>query len=292
MLHLTAPAKINLILHVTGKQASGFHDLQSLFTFIPTIHDSLKISLKNSEESSFSLEIDGPFAYDLPPPQTGNSILTAATWFQQKVAPSKRTALIRLTKNLPIASGIGGGTSDAAAIIAGLLQLWDISLSPQEKWALVLASGELGADVPVCLAYQLGLGVTFWLEGSGKDTLPIPIEDNSSFHYVLVNPKRPVSTADAFKRLTKPYSSPIPAPSQVSFEFLKNHKNDLAPPASQICPAIKPILIAIQKTPECLLSRLSGSGATCFGLFATEEGAQQAAILLQKEFPTGWVQKS
>lgn len=285
MLHQLAPAKLNLMLHVTGKQSSGYHELQSLFTFVPSIHDYLEIS----QGDSLSLEIIGPFAQDLLPPYTSNTIIKAANWLQRKLSCSKGT-LIRLTKDLPIASGIGGGSSDGAAAIAGFLTLWDISLSIQEKWDLVLASGELGADVPVCLAYQFGFGTAFWIEGSGKDTLPVPVEDKSTAFYVLVNPNSPVSTADVFRLTVPPYSRPVSPPSQVSFEFVVSHQNDLTFLASQVCPAITSVLEALEKTPECLLARLSGTGATCFGLFETQAAAQQAASLLHQKYPSWWIQ--
>lgn len=291
-----APAKINLMLHVTNKQASGYHTLQSLFTFVPSIHDRLDISKNKSSTRTVSLEITGPFSLDLPSPEcselhASNSIIKAATWLQNIVNCSKGV-IIHLTKNLPIASGIGGGSSDAAAAIAGLLHLWDISLTTEEKWNLVMASGELGADVPACLAYQFGFGTSFWIEGSGKETLPIPVKDTNPFFYVLVNPTCAVPTADVFRHLTPPYSTPILPPSQVTFDFVAGYRNDLTTPASQVCPTINLVLAALRSTPGCILTRLSGSGATCFGLLKTQESAEQVASHLRQKYPSWWVKCS
>jgi 4-diphosphocytidyl-2-C-methyl-D-erythritol kinase len=267
-------------LHVTAKLETGYHHLQSVITFVQDIHDILEITTS----SGISLEITGPFSKNLQKNQN-NSVVQAAQWFSSyfdRPIPYH----VRLVKNLPIASGIGGGSSDAAAIIAALLCQENISLKAEDQQSLILASGELGADVPVCLAYQLGMGKTFWIEGTGAQELPFPLEMQEDFSLVLVNSLKAVSTPEVFRLLKSPYTIPLSKQKKVDLPFIQSMKNDLETPATLLCPEIQECLAALRQQPGCLMAQLSGSGATCWGLFQSKQEAYQASLNLNSKW---WV---
>jgi len=273
------------MLHVVGRLVDGYHHLQSLIAFA-SIGD--EITVEKAESSS--LTIDGLFAPHVPL-AAENSVVEAARWLKERFSGIEQ-AHIHLTKKLPIASGIGGGSSDAAATIAALLKCHNISLSTEEEEALILASGELGADVPVCLAHQFGWGPMMWIDSSGRETLPIPVDVSLPGVLVLVNPGVPVSTATIFNKIHPPYTLPqdfingfaTHYPGDL-LAYLKVQKNDLMDVAIAQEPKIGKVIQALQKSPGCLLTRMSGSGGTCFAVFEDEKSAKSA--LLQK-MPNAW----
>jgi 4-diphosphocytidyl-2-C-methyl-D-erythritol kinase len=284
-----APAKVNLMLHVVGRLPDGYHHLQSLVTFA-SIGDQVTFE----KAAPFRLTIDGVFG-DQVPLTANNSVVLAVRWLEKKY-PGIGQAHIHLTKNLPVASGIGGGSSDAAATIAGLLQGFGISLSRADEEALILGSSELGADIPLCLAHQLGWGPMLWIEGSGRDTLPIPLNLSLPGPMLLVNPGVHVSTPAIFKRVHPPYT--MPQDFRHTFEkdfqgdlfaYLRGQKNDLMAPAMGEEPKIKEVMEALQNTPGCLLAGMSGSGATCFAVFEDKKIAQAAQTGLLTKMPEAWV---
>jgi 4-diphosphocytidyl-2-C-methyl-D-erythritol kinase len=265
-----APAKVNLALHVTGRRADGMHLLDSLVAF-PRLGDLVEAE----PAEGLSLSVDGPFARDLGA-GADNLVLRAALLLR----PPGRGAALRLRKSLPVASGLGGGSADAAATLRLLARLWQV---PSPEPAETLA---LGADLPVCLA-----GRPARMRGIGEDLAPVALP---SFWLVLANPGVPLATAAVFAGLAGRSSPPMPAPPAFAdaaglFAFLADQRNDLEPPAAALAPAVGEAKAALATQPGCRLARMSGSGATCFGLFATEPAALAAAAGIRRAAPAWWV---
>ena len=264
----TARAKINLTLHVTGRRADGYHELDSLVVFAD-LGD--QISLRRAE--NLRLTVTGPFSAGVPTDQT-NLVLQAAK------AAGIVGADITLEKNLPAAAGIGGGSSDAAALLRAAEKSHGVDLPSHDR---ILA---LGADVPMCVlarAAQIG-GI-----GGQID----PVQGLPPLPAVLVNPGVAVHTAEVFYRLEGSFGHPMsPSPDTCDrgdfMVWLRNQRNDLQPPAMTLAPVIGEVLGALNaQHPEC--ARMSGSGATCFGLFKTTRLAEDAAAAISKVHPDWWV---
>ena len=261
---MLARAKINLYLHVVGRRADGYHLLDSLIVFAET---GDKIAAAPAAE--LSLKIDGPFAGKLVA-DADNLVLRAARGLQE-LTGTKAGAAITLTKNLPVASGIGGGSADAATTLQALAALWKVI--PDQDALAKLALG-LGADVPVCLA-----GRPSFIGGIGEEIMPagkLP-----AAHLLLVNPGIATPTPAVFKTRTGGFSpagrwSEPPRDAAALAHALGERRNDLTEAAIRVTPAIRDVLAAIAATRDVLLTRLSGSGATCFGLYATAEAAAVA----------------
>lgn len=274
----TAPAKINLALHVTGQREDGYHLLDSLVTFA-TSGD--RLTARPDSEDSFS--ISGPFADGLET-DGGNLVLRARDLLRAALAAVGIAAppvALHLEKNLPIASGIGGGSADAAATLRALSRLWS---APLDTAALASLALRLGADVPMCLSGRPAMA-----RGIGEDLTPA--SSLPELHLLLVNPLKPVSTPDCFRRLDDRNNPPLAAlptgvdlPSWVS--FLADQRNDLQAPAQALVPDISRILTLLRLT-GARLARMSGSGATCFGLFETAEQARAAGESIAAAQP-GW----
>jgi len=263
-LTIVARAKVNLCLHVTGLRQDGYHlldsivgfaDLGDVLTFIPA--------------ESLTLTIGGPFADGLSG-QDENLILRAARCFD-----SATGAAIHLQKNLPIASGIGGGSADAAATLRALSILWD---SPLPSAAAQLA---LGADVPVCV-----VGETVRMRGVGERI--DPVAGLPALPVVLINPGVGVSTPAIFNALSNK-ENPALGTGKPSLEWLQKQRNDLQKPAINMVPEIAETLAALELSGAGMV-RMSGSGATCFGVFTTTQAAQTAAASIHKSNPDWWVQ--
>lgn len=269
-ISLFAPAKLNLFLHVTGKRPDGYHTLQSLMVFVD-VGDNITLSPHNS----LKIDAGGRFAASLQNP-ADNLIYKAAMLLSEhyKVPPH---AKISLTKNLPVAAGIGGGSSDAAAALQGLAHLWNL---PEEPATLAQLAQKIGADVPACL-----LRKPLWAEGIGEKTTPIP--HLPEMHFVLVNPLVPTPTATVFKNFAGSFSAPVTL--SADLEQVKTYRNDLTDAAIMTTPVIRDVLAALTKTSDCFFHRLSGSGATCFGLYASREAADHTAKTLQKTHPDWWI---
>lgn len=264
-----ARAKVNLALHVTGRRADGYHLLDSLVVF-PGLGDRLEAE----PGPGLSLSIDGPFGRDLDA-GPANLVMRAAGLFA-----GGQGAALRLEKSLPVASGIGGGSADAAATLRLLARLWRLPLPAPDA---VLG---LGADVPVCLA-----GRSCRMQGIGEALTPVALP---SFAIVLVNPGVPVPTGAVFAGLASrdnPGLGALPRfPDACAlFDWLAGQRNDLEPPAVACAPSIGQALAALAAQPDCRLARMSGSGATCFGLFATLPAALAAADALRRAAPDWWV---
>lgn len=262
-----APAKINLALHVTGQRADGYHLLDSLVVFAE-VGDWVEVAASDS----LSLRIAGPQAAVLPVTDD-NLVLRAARAMGV-------TAAITLEKHLPIASGIGGGSADAAATLRALERLCGIALP---NAAQVLA---LGADVPACLA-----GRPMRMQGVGEVLSALPALPALSV--VLVNPGVAVSTPAVFKALPCKNNAAMQAMPECrdAAEFsawLAEQRNDLEAAAQGLAPVIGDVKAALAAQSGCLLARMSGSGATCFGLFAKAEAAEAARQAIAEQHPDWW----
>jgi 4-diphosphocytidyl-2-C-methyl-D-erythritol kinase len=275
-----APAKINLYLHVTGKRDDGYHLLDSLVVFAG-IGDSVAVA----PAERLTLTIDGPMAAGLPTDQT-NIVWKAAQALAARVGGAPGAA-ITLTKRLPVASGIGGGSADAAATLRALERLWRVELAAADRHALALS---LGADVPVCLA-----GHPARMSGIGERLESVPALP--PLWLTLVNPRVPLSTPAVFKARQSCFSDPAPlettprdAPHLAA--LLAARRNDLTAAAISLAPEVATALAALAARPDCLLARMSGSGATCLGLFASEDAARAAARALAATHPGWWCESA
>lgn len=265
-----APAKVNLCLHVTGQRVDGYHLLDSLVVFAD-VGDVIEVRAA----PDLSLRVIGPQAQGLPVGED-NLVLRAARAFAGAAG-----AEITLTKNLPVASGIGGGSADAAATLRALARLWAMPLPDADS---VL---RLGADVPACLA-----GQPLRMQGIGERLQPLP--DLPAAHLVLINPGVAVATPDVFKALPAKNNPALPdmpgfASAVEMAQWLAAQRNDLEGPALQLAPVIGAVKQALTTAPGCLLARMSGSGATCFGLFADPAQAHSACAAISAAQPDWWV---
>ncbi len=275
---VTAPAKVNLYLHVTGRRDDGYHLLDSLISFAG-VGDTLRVR----PADALRLSVSGPFAAAVP---TGpdNLVLRAARMLAD-IAGIEARADIQLTKRLPVAAGIGGGSADAAAALKALMALWSVSPAAADVRREALS---LGADVPVCLA-----GHPACVAGIGEDIADAP--RLPPCWMVLVNPGVALSTPAVFKYRDGPFSvaAPLdtpPADADELAQALAQRSNDLTVSALSLAPEVGTVLAELDLLPGALLSRMSGSGATCFALFATHEEAEQGAQRLRQEYPDWWIE--
>ncbi|MGV1957892.1 4-(cytidine 5'-diphospho)-2-C-methyl-D-erythritol kinase [Agrobacterium sp. 22-214-1] len=271
-----APAKINLALHVTGQRADGYHLLETLVTFTEA-GDTIRI--RDADADSFS--ISGPFGDLLRAGDGGDNLVTRARdLLRDALASTGQPAppvAIHLEKNLPVASGIGGGSADAAATLRGLLRHWRAGIAPD---ALASTALTLGADVPMCLESR-----SLIARGIGEDIEPVT--DLPELAMVLANPLKAVSTPEIFRRLQTKTNPPLPASATIGWmDFLAQSRNDLQPPAQALLPEIGEIIGLLSQEGAALV-RMSGSGATCFGIFHSLEAARKAETSLRKKRP-GW----
>ena len=275
MVSERAPAKINLFLHVGVRRADGFHPLQSLAVFT-AMGDVLDIE----DAPSLSLTIQGPFAKGLDG-EGDNLVLRAA----RALDSDPQSAKLTLTKNLPVASGIGGGSADAAAALRGLRRLWN--LDKDEAGLRHIAAG-LGSDIPACV-----LSAACFMEGRGE--ILRPLLSLPRVPMLLVNPGVAVPTKDVFAALQTRSGVEMSLP-QGRFQdtadllrFLETTRNDLEEPARRLQPVIGEVLSAMVALPGALLARMSGSGATCFAIFADDDCCARAADKLKQAQPNWWI---
>jgi len=271
-----APAKVNLALHVVGQRTDGYHLLESLAVFT-RFGDSITVEPTATDEFS----VTGQFAADVP--ATGSNLVIRARDAFRKAFPDTAGApfAIELDKHMPVASGIGGGSSDAAATLRAMAAMFDIERDDPRLTAI--AAG-LGADVPMCLAARPTIA-----RGIGEQLQPVAGLPPLSL--VLVNPGVAVATPAAFAALAQKDNPPLPAPpvnvdASGLADWLAGTRNDLSAPAMALAPQIGDALAAIEAT-RPLLARMSGSGATCFGLFADAVSAESAARTIAAQKP-GW----
>lgn len=270
-----APAKINLALHVTGRRADGYHLLESLAVFT---RFGDRVSASAGRVDSFS--ISGPTAGAVPG-DGGNLVLQA----RDRLRGDRKFPPVALTleKNLPAAAGVGGGSSDAAAALKALARHWGIET---DSALMTQVARDLGADVPMCLAARPLIA-----RGIGHDIEPL--ERFPALSLVLVNPGVAVSTPDVFRALSSRANPPLtPLPDEPEFDaviaWLAATRNDLETPAMKIVPAIADALAALRRS-GAAFARMSGSGATCFGIFETDGRARQAAAAISASKPSWFV---
>jgi 4-diphosphocytidyl-2-C-methyl-D-erythritol kinase len=261
-----ARAKVNLYLRVTGRRPDGYHLLDSLAVFAEAAD-----AVTATGAAALSLAVEGPEAGGLGA-EPDNLVLRAARALAAATGREARAALT-LTKNLPVASGIGGGSADAAAALRALDALWGTGL---DQAALRAIGATLGADVPVCVGSRPAR-----MQGIGEmlsEVPPLP-----AFCLLLVNPRVAVPTPAVFRARQGGFSAPAEMPARFAdladfVAWLRPLGNDLEAAAIAICPPIAEVLAAIAAQPGCLLARMSGSGATGFGVFATVAEARAAKL--------------
>lgn len=266
-------AKVNLFLHVVGRRADGYHLLDSLAVF-PAVGDRLRVR----PAPELTLAIEGRFG-DVLTAEPDNLVLRAARALAASCGIRSGASIV-LEKNLPVASGIGGGSADAAAALRALQPLWRMAL---DDTRLASIAQSLGADVPVCLASQPAR-----MQGIGEILKPAPMLPDCGM--VLVNPGVAVSTPEVFRARAPGFTPEAILPdfwlnAAALAETLRGTRNDLEPPAIALCPVIDDVLAALRAESGCLLARMSGSGATCFALFPTASQAVEAARHLARP---GW----
>jgi 4-diphosphocytidyl-2-C-methyl-D-erythritol kinase len=275
-IEISVPAKVNLHLQVVGKRPDGYHLLDSLVTFA-----DVGERLLAERADTFSLTIEGPFAASLLQDED-NLILRAARRLAEK-CPSITGAAFILQKHVPVASGLGGGSADAAAALKLLLKLYEVSLPEKELHEIALS---LGADVPMCLWSR-----PLRAEGVGEKLKPasLPV-----MPLVLVNPGFEMPTADVFAALAPEFASVslpelLPEDAEALIAWLATQENSLQGAATSLKPEIRKVLEMLKARRGCLLARMAGSGATCFGIFSDGVSANLAAKILAHDHPLWWV---
>ncbi len=278
-----ARAKINLALHVTDRRADGYHDLDSLVVFA-----SAGDRLTARPANTLSLSVQGRGS-DTLPLGPDNSVLAAARSLMAHaeangMKPACAGADLVLEKNLPISAGIGGGSADAAASLRALNRLWGLNLPHH---VLEQIGTRLGADVAICVGSK-----TCRMEGIGEQLSPLDALQMPRLELVLVNPGLPVATPMVFQALQNPRQSPLPPFPKQNLQswlgWLAATRNDLFEPACGLCPEIRDVISALDQK-AALLSRMSGSGATCFGVFDNPHAAEVAANALKTRHPNWWI---
>lgn len=266
-----APAKINLALHVLTRREDGYHELDSIVAFAG-VADQLTFA----EAEDWQLDITGPFAAGLSGGED-NLVLKAGRAFAETYPGQTGKFHITLEKNLPVASGIGGGSADAAATLRALARLSGLT----ERDELAKVAVKIGADVPVCL-----LGKTCRMQGMGE-RLDV-LDDVPAMPAVLINPGVALTTAKVFAGLA--LAPGHKAFSGLAFDVdLSSHRNDLTVPALVLAPEIGKVLAALRAAPGVRFARMSGSGATCFGIFESDQAAQLAAQEISLTHTEWWI---
>ncbi|WP_242137170.1 4-(cytidine 5'-diphospho)-2-C-methyl-D-erythritol kinase [Sphingomonas sp. TREG-RG-20F-R18-01] len=267
MITERAPAKINLALHVRARRADGYHELETLFAFVA---DGDTVTLA---PGPLSLTITGPFAAGLSG-EGDNLVLRAARGFAERFGTSVGGAFT-LDKHLPVASGIGGGSADAAAALRALARANDIATDDPRLFDL---AADLGSDVPACLLGRTALG-------QGRGERLDPLDGPTGMPALLVNPGVAVSTAAVFKAWDGVDRGGMPDGDVLSLALAG--RNDLEAPARALAPEIDAVL-AVLSDGVPVLARMSGSGATCFALYATLADRAAATARIRAAHPTWW----
>ncbi|MGI9475838.1 MAG: 4-(cytidine 5'-diphospho)-2-C-methyl-D-erythritol kinase [Hyphomicrobiaceae bacterium] len=283
-----AAAKINLTLEVLGRRSDGYHELISFVAFARDVGDWLTLAPGPAP----NVETFGPEAIAID----GANLVMTVVEAMQRADPMLLAGTFRLEKYLPVAAGVGGGSADAAAAIRAIARLNNVT--DAEIAFAALAAG-IGADIPVCIggngqqaAIMSGIGERVWRPAQGALLAP------GDLAAVLVNPRVPVPTAGVFAALAAPKQASAPkaqrlapfASASACLAYIAASRNDLEVPAITIAPVIADVLGALRRLPACRLARMSGSGATCFGLFEKIEEARSAAAALRRAHPDWWIE--
>lgn len=254
----TAYAKINLALHIRSRRTDGYHNLETLFAFVDAGDQ-----LTASDADDLTLSISGPFAEKLQS-ERNNLVLRTAHLMRQHFRV-QTGAILTLEKNLPVSSGIGGGSADAAATARLLNRLWGLGAMDSELESLL---APLGADIPACIGSKTVFGL-----GTGTELTPVSADEFAGMSILLVNPRKPVSTAAVFSRWDGVDRGALSAGRPMA--TMLQGRNDLEPMAIAICPDIEEILAALRETLP-LMARMSGSGATCFAVYQSMDARDAA----------------
>lgn len=273
MLTETAFAKVNLALHVRRRRGDGYHDIESLFAFVDS-GDGLRAQARS--DGVLVLHIDGPFAAGLDS-GPDNLVIRAATALQHDGNVSAGADLF-LTKNVPVASGIGGGSADAAAALRVLNRLWSCGM---DDAALCSIAETLGSDIPACV-----LSRTLRVEGRGEVLAPLDLPGLAGTSILLANPRIALGTAPVFKGWDQHDRGALDSRSLDA--IISHGRNDLEPPARALVPEIGAVLDVLAVQPGILLARMSGSGATCFALFHDPEDTRCAQQAIHRAYPDWW----
>jgi 4-diphosphocytidyl-2-C-methyl-D-erythritol kinase len=276
---LAAPAKLNLYLHVTGKRADGYHLLDSLVAFTD-VYDTLTLT----PAPALAFTADGPFAGGFGDEDPATNLVVRAAQGLAEATGNTVQAAFHLTKNLPVASGIGGGSADAAACLRGLARLWGIEPSAP---AVLDVAAKLGSDIPVCV-----VGQSTFFGGIGTDLASAPRLPEAGL--LLVNPGIGLSTPSVYRARQGGFTPAMrfdtaPADIDALVSLLARRRNDLTDAAVSLVPQIDTVLGAIGALTGCKLARMSGSGATCFGIFDDAAAARRAGEALKQSHPGWWV---
>jgi 4-diphosphocytidyl-2-C-methyl-D-erythritol kinase len=266
-----APAKINLALHVRAREPDGYHRIETLFVFA---EDGDTVSARDG--AGVCLTIGGPFSDGLEA-GSGNLVHRAATQLRETFGVAAGVAL-HLNKQLPVASGIGGGSADAAATLRLLARRWGIDASDPRIAAI---ARELGADVPACLLSRTVRG-----DGRGDALRAVANETLAGTPILLINPGVAVPTGPVFAAWDGIDRGPLGE--AVDLDSIRAARNDLEAPAIAIAPAIATLLDWLRAADGVTLARMSGSGATCFALFASDGARDRAAAAVATRFPAAW----
>ena len=289
MLTETAFAKVNLALHVRRRRSDGYHDIESLFAFVDS-GDELRAERR--DDGTLTLSIDGPFAAGLDD-GPDNLVLRAADALTQSTCPEQSRgnsggrgvgpmagfgADLFLTKNLPVASGIGGGSADAAAALRLLNRLWGCEL---DDAALCAIAETLGSDIPACV-----ISHTLRVEGRGEALRPLDLPGLSGMPILLVNPGIPLGTAPVFAGWDRHDRGALDSSSLAA--VIEAGRNDLEPPARALVPEIGAVLDVLAAQAGARLVRMSGSGATCLALFDRIGERDVASQAIERAYPDWW----
>jgi 4-diphosphocytidyl-2-C-methyl-D-erythritol kinase len=282
MIHEFAPAKLNLYLHITGRRPDGYHDLDSLVAFAG-VGDELLLE----PADKFEFIVEGPQAAALAHEKHDDNLVVKAAKSLAELTGKKLDVKLTLTKHLPVASGIGGGSSDAAAALRALAKHWGIGADDKRLTEAALRHGQ---DVPVCLK----IGSTYM---TATGTAPAP--EMPYVDVVLVNPNKGLPTVDVYRTYSSggafsPEARLGHEPKNLDelVAELKTRTNDLYEPACHLIPEIRSIVAALVDAEGCRFAQMSGSGATCFGFFTDRSAAREAAASLLRAHPGWWVAQS
>ncbi len=274
---IAAHAKVNFYLHVNEQRDDGYHDLESLLGFLE-FHD--RVSIRDSDK--YHIIVNGPFVNAMPP--LSDNLVTKAVNLIAEREKRKPNVLIELTKNIPLGSGLGGGSADAAAVLRGLQQLWGFQWRDRD---FATFAKELGADVPACLydepSFVCGIGEIVKPAGKLPDA-----------YFVLVYPQIYISTTEIFARLGQTTErdgglKAIPNSLDDFIAALAETRNDLMHPALAMDQDILRAYRRLSHTENCKFARMTGSGSTCFGMFSDRASAHAAAKEVLKDYPHWWV---
>lgn len=275
MFVANCPAKINLYLKLTGKRLDGYHELESLFAFLDLV-DELSVT----KSDYFELKISGEFARKI---DLQNNLFTKILdFFSQEFGVTKNLR-IEIVKNIPVGAGLGGGSSDAAYFLHALNKIFTLKLSAKELQKISL---KFGSDIAFLLQNQAAI-----IRGRGEEIIQFP--QFAPISTLLINPKISVSTAEIFKKFNGDFSSKTSTEKLLQknvFELLKDFSNDLTNPTISSLHIIKEILEELENC-NAKIAKMSGSGASCFGIFEDEKSLAQAENFFLQKFPKFFVRK-